>query len=205
MSGRWAESCPLQAPCARHFANSGHSTSRDLVPKEPVECWISARSTSSSQWSEWNPKENLTSLFNLTPNGRLELERTRVNVPSATKGLRPATAARADSAASSRRAAKNCARRGRRGSRPAPRSLERYRVQARSGLRPRAESTGGGRTARSNIYPDELCKTILQGTVRQMRRDGHHRFTRSRATWILRELAALRALTKNGRRMLGRQ
>ena len=33
------------------------------------------------------------------------------------------------------------------------------------------ELTGGGRTKRAEVYPDELCRAILTGLVRQMRHD----------------------------------
>ena len=33
------------------------------------------------------------------------------------------------------------------------------------------ELTGGGRTKRSEIYPDKLCKAILEGLVKQMKAD----------------------------------
>ena len=33
------------------------------------------------------------------------------------------------------------------------------------------ELTGGGRTKRSEVYPDELCKAILKGLVEQMSED----------------------------------
>ena len=33
------------------------------------------------------------------------------------------------------------------------------------------ELTGGGRTRRSEVYPDELCEAILQGLVNQMSQD----------------------------------
>ena len=33
------------------------------------------------------------------------------------------------------------------------------------------ELTGGGRTKRSEVYPDELCKAILKGLVEQMSQD----------------------------------
>ena len=36
------------------------------------------------------------------------------------------------------------------------------------------ELTGGGRTTRSEIYPDKLCKAILTGLVKQMEADGRH-------------------------------
>ena len=34
------------------------------------------------------------------------------------------------------------------------------------------ELTGGGRTRRAEIYPDRLCRAILEGLVRQMQADG---------------------------------
>eukprot|EP00959_Pyramimonas_sp_CCMP1952_P336670 7049839-Pyramimonas_sp.AAC.1 len=32
--------------------------------------------------------------------------------------------------------------------------------------------TGGGRTHRSEVYPDNLCRAILRGLVQQMKVDG---------------------------------
>ena len=32
--------------------------------------------------------------------------------------------------------------------------------------------TGGGRTRRSDIYPDQLCRAILKGLIEQMKLDG---------------------------------
>eukprot|EP00959_Pyramimonas_sp_CCMP1952_P420651 8811389-Pyramimonas_sp.AAC.1 len=34
------------------------------------------------------------------------------------------------------------------------------------------ELTGGGRTHRSEVYPDKLCRAILRGLVEQMKIDG---------------------------------
>eukprot|EP00959_Pyramimonas_sp_CCMP1952_P471154 9497944-Pyramimonas_sp.AAC.1 len=34
------------------------------------------------------------------------------------------------------------------------------------------ELTGGGRTQRSEVHPDKLCRAILKGLVKQMKIDG---------------------------------
>eukprot|EP00959_Pyramimonas_sp_CCMP1952_P056673 1183612-Pyramimonas_sp.AAC.1 len=40
------------------------------------------------------------------------------------------------------------------------------------GQRRRMELTGGGRTHRSEVYPDKLRRAILRGLVQQMKVDG---------------------------------
>ena len=36
------------------------------------------------------------------------------------------------------------------------------------------EFTGGGRTGRSEVYPDKLCRALLNGLLKQIEADGRH-------------------------------